>query len=205
MHDRLPSCFKYGLIGNCFFVLFSLICLFYYAAYGDKNTVVVWIEALAYTSEAMGFFFMIVMIVELCHVVRHRRIMKVSFSIYILMELVFMVLELNSFKLDFYEPYSLPLAIVHSIISAAVCFSFLSLDPSQTQLEVVVIISVSILLAGMFGNILGIRIYFSILINAISYIFMFVSIIRLISKEVLDIDCKGDKATVKEYRSSFFD
>ena len=126
MNKHLPTCFKFGLAGNIFFVLFGIICMIYYAAFGDTNVIVLPIEFAAYTCEVLGFIFIILTFVWFSRYLRHRLIMKISFSFYILMELVLMVIELNSYKFEFYEPYSVVLAIVHSIISAAVCFSFLS-------------------------------------------------------------------------------
>ena len=205
MNKHLPTCFKFGLAGNIFFVLFGIICMIYYAAFGDTNVIVLPIEFAAYTCEVLGFIFIILTFVWFSRYLRHRLIMKISFSFYILMELVLMVIELNSYKFEFYEPYSVVLAIVHSIISAAVCFSFLSLDPTRVKFEMVIIATCAFILVGMIGGIINIRIYFGIIINALAYIFLFASIIYMLNNEMLDIDCKGDKAKVSEYRSTFFD
>ena len=205
MNKHLPTCFKFGLAGNIFFVLFGIICMIYYAAFGDTNVIILPIEFAAYTCEVLGFIFIILTFVWFSRYLRHRLIMKISFSFYILMELVLMVIELNSYKFEFYEPYSVVLAIVHSIISAAVCFSFLSLDPTRVKFEMVIIATCAFILVGMIGGIINIRIYFGIIINALAYIFLFASIIYMLNHERLDIDCKGDKAKVSEYRSTFFD
>ena len=205
MNKHLPTCFKFGLAGNIFFVLFGIICMIYYAAFGDTNVIILPIEFAAYTCEVLGFIFIILTFVWFSRYLRHRLIMKISFSFYILMELVLMVIELNSYKFEFYEPYSVVLAIVHSIISAAVCFSFLSLDPTRVKFEMVIIATCAFILVGMICGIINIRIYFGIIINALAYIFLFASIIYMLNHEMLDIDCKGDKAKVSEYRSTFFD
>ena len=121
------------------------------------------------------------------------------------MEAFFMYCELNSFDvLSFYDPYSLPLAIVHSIVSAVICFAFLSLDPYKTNFEVVVIVCVGLILGGMFGNLMGIRLYFSILVNAVSFTALFVAIRYLMKREEIEIDCYGDRARVAVYKSTMF-
>lgn len=205
MNKHLPTCFKFGLIGNIFFVLFGAICMFYYAAFGDTNVTIIPIEIAAYSCEVIGFIFMILTFIWFRRYLRHRLLMKFAFSFYIIMELVLMVMELNSYRIEFYKPYSVALAIAHSIISAAVCFSFLTLDPTRLKFEAIIIASCAIILLGMVGGIIHIRIYFSIIINAFAYIFLFASIIYLLKHEALDIDCKGDRAKVTEYKSTFFD
>ena len=117
-----------------------------------------------------------------------------------------MYCDLNSFEvMSFYDPYSMLLAIVHSVISAAVCFAFLYLDPYKTPFEVVVIICIGVILGGMFGNLLGIRIYFSILVNAIAFTGLFAAIKYMYGHDIIEIDCHGDQARVAEYKSGFFD
>ncbi len=112
-----------------------------------------------------------------------------------------MIMELNSGSLAFYKPYSLPLAIVHAVVSAAACFSFLQLDADNTKFEVVIVAAIAAILAGMFGNILGVRIYFSIILNALSFSFLFGSIIYMRKRGDIDIDCYGDRARVAEFSS----
>lgn len=204
MNKHLPTCFKFGLAGNIFFVLFGIICMIYYAAFGDTNVIVLPIEFAAYTCEVLGFIFIILTFVWFSRYLRHRLIMKISFSFYILMELVLMVIELNSYKFEFYEPYSVVLAIVHSIISAAVCFSFLSLDPTRVKFEMVIIATCAFILVGMIGGIINIRIYFGIIINALAYIFLFASIIYMLNHEMLDIDCKGVSHLLLNYPNYSF-
>ena len=131
--------------------------------------------------------------------------LKIAFSVYIVEEAVMMIIELNSYRLDFYKPYSLALAIIHSVFSAVVCFSFLSLDPDKKQFEVIVIICIGIILGGMLGNVMGIRIYFSIFTNSIAFTILFGSIKFMLKRETIEIDCYGDKATVTTYRSTFFE
>ena len=88
MNKHLPTCFKFGLAGNIFFVLFGIICMIYYAAFGDTNVIVLPIEFAAYTCEVLGFIFIILTFVWFSRYLRHRLIMKISFSFYILMELI---------------------------------------------------------------------------------------------------------------------
>ena len=58
--------------------------------------------------------------------------------------------------------------------------------------------------SGMLGNIMGIRIYFSILVNAFAFSLLFAGIRFLTKREEIDIDVYGDRATVTEYSSDFF-
>lgn len=102
------------------------------------------------------------------------------------------------------SPYSLTLAVIHAIFSAAVCFAFLSLDPGKVPLEIAVTICFGVILGGMLGNVIGIRIYFSILTNAVAYTGLFASIKWMLSRGLIEIDCHGDKAKVDEYKSTFF-
>lgn len=204
MHEKLSKGLTFGLVGNIFFVLFSIICYIYYRVFGIEGIVVKFIEILAYACEAAGFVFLIMSIILISRTTRMRTWLKVGFSVYIAVELVLMVLELNSYRLNFYKPYSLTLSIVHSVFSAAVCFSFLSLDSGKRCLEIMVTVSIAIMLCGMLGNIFGIRIYFSILVNAVSFIVLFASIKWMLSREMIEIDCHGDRARVTEYKSTFF-
>ncbi len=204
MHKKLSMGLTLGLIGNLFFVLFGIICFFYYQTFGVDGIVIEFIEVIAYACEAAGFICLLTAIILISRTVRMRIWLKISFPVYILAELVLMVFELNSYRLEFYEPYSLALAIVHAVFSALVCFTFLLLDPGKVCLEVMIVVAFGIILGGMLGNILGIRIYFSIITNAVAYSILFGSIKWMLSREMIEIDCHGDKARVAEYRSTFF-
>lgn len=205
MHKKLSLGLTLCLVGNLFFLMFSIVCYFYYKAFGVNGIVIRFIEVIAYACEAAGFISLLIGIILIGRAVRMRIWIKIAFPLYILTELAFMILELNSYRIDFYEPYSLALAIVHSVFSAAVCFTFLSLDPGKVCLEVVIVVSFAMILAGMLGNILGIRIYFSILTNAVAFSVLFASIKWMLGREMIEIDCHGDKARVAEYTSTFFD
>lgn len=202
MHEKLSRALTLGLAGNIFFILFSLTCFFYYDFFGREGVVVPFIEAIAYGLEVIGFICLILCIVLLCKTIRMRKWLKIGFSVYTAVELVLMIFELNSYRLGFYEPYSLALAIVHSVFSGAVCFSFLSLDPGKLPFEGVIIGTVAIIFGGMIGNILGIRIYFSILANAVAFTVLFAAVKWLLAREIIEIDCYGDKARVAEYKST---
>lgn len=206
MHKQLSYGLTFGLIGNILFIAFAVITFFFYLAYDPEKSTLRVVEILAYVCEFSAFGFLIASDILLCKTIRMRKWLKIGFSLYIVMEALIMYFELNSFSVaTFYQPYSLPLAIIHAIISAAACFSFLSLDPYKTSFEIIVIICIGIILGGMFGNILGIRIYFSVLVNAVSFVLLFASIKYMLKREVIEIDCHGDKARVVEYKSNFFD
>jgi hypothetical protein rflaF_08677 len=207
MQGRLSKGLLCGLIGNALFILFALVTfIFYTIFFTAPDALVKSLEILAYAVEICGFAVLAVSDFLICTAVRMRKWFKISFSAYILMEAALMILELNSYNFSsFYHPYSFALAIVHSILSAAVCFTFISLDPYKTKLEVIVIICIGVILGGMFGNLLGMRIYFSILVNAVSFTILFAAVIYLKKREIIEIDCHGDKARVAEYKSLFED
>lgn len=202
MQGRLSKGIFCGFIGNALFILFALVTfIFYKIFFTAPESLVKSLEILAYAVEICGFAVLAVSDYLICTAVRMRKWFKIGFSAYILMEAALMILELNYYDFSsFYDPYSFALAIVHSIISAAVCFTFISLDPYKTKLEVIVIICIGIILGGMFGNLLGMRVYFSILVNAVSFTILFASVMYMRKKEIIEIDCHGDKARVAEYK-----
>ncbi len=204
MQKKLSWGLNLGLIGNIFFLIFGFVCYIYYLIFSKDGIVVPFIEVIAYASEAIGFILLLASDILLCSTLRGRIWLKIGFSVYIFTELAMMIMELISFRLDFYEPYSLVLAIFHAIFSAAVCFSFITLDSSKLGLEILITVCFGIILCGMFGNIFGVRIYFSIITNAIAFTVLFAGIKFLRSRESIEIDCYGDKARVSEYKSTFF-
>lgn len=205
MRKNLYKCFYFALFGNIAFIIFAVICFIYYYAFGTIGIIVKSIEVTAYAFEGIGFILNLIAAVYFFRTVRARMTMKTGYCVYIVVELVMMILELNSYQISFYKPYSLPLAIVHSLFSAAVCFSFLLLEPKTTCLEIMVTVAVGIMFFGMMGNIFGVRIYFSILTNAVAYVVLFGSVIFFLKQERIEIDCYGDKARVAEYKSTFFE
>lgn len=205
MHRKLNLGLNLGLIGNILFIIFSAICYVYYLIFDPESGFVKFLEILAYICEFSGFGTLIASDILIIKTARMRNWLKICFSLYIVIEAVMMTLELNSYKVNFYKPYSLLLAIVHSVFSAAVCFSFLTLDPDKKPYEIISIICIGIMLGGMFGNIIGIRIYFSIFTNAVAFTILFSSIKYMMKREIIEIDCYGDRARVAEYRSTFFE
>lgn len=205
MHERLNSGLKFCLIGNILFIIFSLICLAFYKTYNAGSTLSTILELLAYTAEFSGFGAFIFGDWLISSSIRFRTIMKICLTLYIILEAIMMILEINAFRFEFYKPYSRLLAIVHSSVSGFVCLSFLQLDKDKKKLEMMIIICIAMMFAGMLGNILGIRIYFSILVNAVAYSVMFYSIMRLIRIDEIEVDCHGDRARVAEYKSTFID
>lgn len=205
MHKKLSIGLNLGLIGNILFIVFSAVCYVYYLIFNPENVFVKVLEITAYICEFAGFFALILSDILISRTARMRNWLKICFAVYIVVEAVMMTFELNSYRLDFYEPYSLLLAIVHSVFSAGVCFAFLTLDPDKKAYEIIVIICIGIMLGGMFGNIMGIRIYFSIFTNAIAFTLLFSAIKYMLKREIIEIDCYGDRARVAEYRSTFFE
>lgn len=200
--ENLKKGIYFGMIGNILFVAFGLICLLYYYTFDPKSILSRTIEFLAYGTELVGFGLLVYADYLLIVSIRLRRLLKISFSAYIFLEALMMVLELNAPKMSFYQPYSLWLAIIHAVVSGACCFAFLQLDPENTKFEVVISACIIAIFAGMLGNILGIRVYFSILINAVSFAFMFGGTRFLLEREDISIDCIGDRATEAVFNAS---
>lgn len=205
MHKKLNIGLNLGLAGNVLFIVFSAVCYVYYLIFDPESSFVKFLEITAYICEFSGFSALIASDILISKTARMRNWLKICFSVYIVTEAVMMTLELNSYRLEFYEPYSLLLAIVHSVFSAGVCFAFLTLDPDKKSYEIVIIICIGIMLGGMLGNIMGIRIYFSIFTNSVAFTLLFASVKYLLKREVIEIDCYGDKARVAEYKSTFFE
>lgn len=202
MQEKLTKGIFFGLIGNILFVVFGLVCLLYYYTYNAEGIFSRIIEAIAYMVEFMGFGLLIYSDYLLIASLRLRRMLKVSFSAYIVLEAMMMFLELNAYNFSFYQPYSLALAIVHAVVSAMACFAFLQLDPDNTKYEIAIVICIALILAGMLGNILGVRIYFSIMASALGFVILFGAIHYLRNREEIEIDCYGDRANVAVYNSS---
>lgn len=200
--EKLTKGIFFGLIGNLLFVAFGLICLFYYYTYSNESLFSKIIEILAYCTEFMGFGLLLYADWLFIKSIRLRRLLKISFSSYIFFEAVMMILELNAYKIEAYEPYSLALAIVHAVISGMVCFSFLQLDPDNVKWEVAIGACFTLIIAGMLGNILGVRVYFSIITNAVGFSVLFAALKFFRDREQIEIDCRGDRANVSEFSSS---
>ncbi|MCR4793687.1 MAG: hypothetical protein K5898_00605 [Ruminococcus sp.] len=205
MHERLNNGFKFCFIANILFFAFGLICLYYYNTYISTSLISKTIEIIAYTVEIGGFCMFLWGDWLISTAMRFRNMMKICITVYIIIEATMMVLELNSYQLEFYQPYSLLLAMVHSAFSGLTCLTFLQLDPDKKKLEVFTIISIAIMFCGMLGNIIGYRIYFSIIVNSIAFAFMFFSVRWLIKREDIEVDCHGDKARVAEFTSKIVD
>lgn len=200
--EKLTKGIFFGLIGNLLFVAFGLICLFYYYTYSNESLFSKIIEILAYCTEFMGFGLLLYADWLFIKSIRLRRLLKISFSSYIFFEAVMMILELNAYKIEAYEPYSLALAIAHAVISGMVCFSFLQLDPDNVKWEVAIGACFTLIIAGMLGNILGVRVYFSIITSAVGFSVLFAALKFFRDREQIEIDCRGDRANVSEFSSS---
>ncbi|MBR1528847.1 MAG: hypothetical protein IJ642_06065 [Oscillospiraceae bacterium] len=205
MHPKLKRCFIFGQYANILFILFALLAWVYYWSIKKNNLEIVALEITAYTVETGGFIFMLFSLWNFHKIVRHRYVMKTAMLIYIIAEVVIMIMDFNADKISFYNAASTALNLSHSIFSAVICFTYLSLEPKNTSLEIAIIISEVIILSGMFGIVFGLHVYVSLLANAVAYVIFF-SIMRfLLSQERIMIDCHGDKAKEYKYKSSFFD
>ena len=204
MREKFKFAVKLFIIGNLLFIGFGIICAIFYKTYENGSALSNILEFLAYAVEISGFGILAFADYLMITSVRDRVIMKIGFSAYIVLEALMMVFELNSYRLEFYKPYSLGLAIIHTFVSSLVCLSFLQLELDNKKLEPVIIICSGIIFAGMFGNIMHIRIYFSIIVNAFAFAFLFYMIKRMLERDDLEVDCHGDRAEVVEYPNSFF-
>lgn len=208
MQAKLSRALTLGIIGNGLFVLFLLVSLLYRQIFVSDvpDGVVKIVEVLAYFIEVAGFAMLVIADYFICSAVRMRRLTKIAFSLYLVMEAFLMFCELNGFTVrNFYAPYSLWLYIVHVLASAAVCFTFVYFDPYKSKFELLIIGSIVIILAGLFGNYMGVRIYFSIIANALAYIVLFGGMKIMLKREIIEIDCHGDRAREVRYKSGFFE
>lgn len=204
MRERLNSGLLFGLIGNLLFIVFAFICMIYYKSFTSSSIHSKILEGMAYLSEIIGFFALVYCDYLIITSVRLRNRMKIAFSFYIVFEAVMMILELNSYHFGFYKPYSLALAIAHSLISAAVCFSFIESDPDNKKYEILIIACTGIIFCGMLGYVLHIRIYFGILVNAFAFAILFAGIRSLTKRGEMNIEVHGERANANEYSSEFF-
>ncbi len=207
MHRKLKLGLDLGLGGNVVFLIFAVLTYVYMrlsAKASDKT--LLGLERFEYFLLFLGFAMLLASACFLTSTLRMRAKFKIAYWVYICMEAFIMYCELNSYETkSFYHPYSLGLAIAHALISAAICFTFIQLDPYKKPFEILIIVCIGIILAGMMGNILEIRLYFSVITNAAAYALMFGGIKYMLSKEIVEIDCHGDAARVAEYRGFFDD
>ena len=206
MHKKLKLGLDLGLIGNLCFVVFALLWLWFYNIYDPNSGFVSFLEKVTYLALFSGFACLAASEFLMWTTMRMRLTLKIGFALYIVMEAFMMYCELHSYEvMSFYEPYSLKLAMAHSIISGVVCFMFVYLDPYKTPYEILIIMCIGLIFGGMFGNLSGIRVYFSILMKAVAFLILFIGIREMMKREIIEIDCYGDRARVAEYRSVFFE
>lgn len=201
-HEKLTKGIMFGLIGNLLFVAFGIVALFYYHTYHVGSIFSKIIEVFAYCIEFMGFGLLIYADWLLIKSIRLRRLLKFSFSAYIFLEAAMMILELNSYKVEAYEPFSLAVAMSHAVASGLACFAFLQLDPDNVKWEISVGACFTLILAGMFGCLFGERVYFSIITNAVGFSVLFGAMKFFREREEIEIDCYGDRANEAVFSSS---
>jgi hypothetical protein len=205
MHPKLKRCFQFGQYANILFLVFTFVCLLYYWLIKRYQNEVVPLEIAAYAIEVGGFGMMLLSLLYFWKIVRHRYIMKAAMLIYLITEVVIMIMDFNAERIPFYQSNSMALNIGHSIFSAVICFTYLSLEPKNTALEVAIVLAVTIILMGMFGTIFKMNVYISLFANSIAYVVLF-SILRFLhSQERIMVDCHGDRAREQKFKSTFFD
>ena len=206
MKYTVTDCMKLGRNGNILFVVFIVVCLIYYAIFSRHEIGLFYIcfEIVAYAVEVMGFALFTLSVFWLDRIVRARGVMKVLLTSYIVVEVVLMLFEFQLLPWTFYNGLSLGLTVTHAVYSAAVSYSLLMLDPHNKRVEIIVAVTSIIILAGMFPALAGYRVYASVLINAIAYIFFFSAMLRQLQLEEVMIDCHGDNAKVTVFESTMF-
>ena len=120
MREKLNNGFFFGMIGNILFIAFALVCMVYLHTYSAESVFSEILGAIAYIIEFLGFAMLLFADYLIWSSARDRKLMKIGFLAYILIEALMMVLELNSYRIKAYAPYSLKLAILHTLISAEV-------------------------------------------------------------------------------------
>ncbi|GEM_PF-284877 len=202
----LEDCMKMGRYGNILFIVFIVVCLIYYYSLAKNGHYVIPFEVVAYVIETGAFVLFTLSIVWLDRLVRARGLMKVLLIVYITVEVILMLLEfqLIPFMRSIYYGLSLTLIICHVLFSTGVAFSLLMLDPQNTKLQKIVVITCALILAGMLPGIAGYRVYASMLVNAVAYIFFFTAMEQTLRVEEMDIDCYGDRAESTSFTSTMF-
>ena len=204
MRERLNNGIFFGFVGNLLFLGFALVCMIYHVTFDPKSAVTEIIGAIAYIVEFAGFFTLLFSAYLIWGSARDRKLMKTGYTAYIFFEAFMMFIELNSHNFKSYNPYSQGLAIFHAILSALICYLFLQLDKDNKKFEHIIMACIALIFVGMLGNIIGIRIYFSILINAVAFSLFFGGVRYLLQRGEIDIDCHGDNPRPAEYKSDFF-
>ena len=200
--EKLTKGIFFGLIGNLLFVAFGLICLLYYKTFSPESFFSRLLEAVAYVAEFAGFGLLLYADWLFIKSIRLRRMLKISFTIYIFLEVIMMILELNAYRFEAYQPHSLALAIVHAAVSGFAAFAFLQLDPDNVKWEIVIGACFTLIVAGMVGNLYGVRVYFSIITSAIGFSVLFAMMKFLRDRSQLEIDCYGDRASEMVFSGS---
>ncbi len=205
MHPKLKRCFQFGQYANILFLAFAFVSVLYFWLIARHDCEVIALEIAAYTIETGGFVLMLFSLLNFWKIVRHRYIMKAAMLVYLIVEVIIMIMDFNAESLPFYQSNSMALNIGHSIFSAGICFTYLSLEPKNTALEVSIVIAVTIILMGMFGTIFNLNVYISLFANSIAYVVLF-SILRFLhAQERIMVDCHGDRAREQKFKSTFFD
>lgn len=203
---NLKGYFKLGLTANICFIIFIIVTVIYYTFFTYTQQSFLLFDGIAYFFEMMGFILLAGSTLGLIGIMRDRKLMKTAMSVYFFMELILVILDLNIIEADFFDATNKVVIIIHSILSIAVCCTYLSLEPKRKSIERLVMICSVIMATGIFCVIYDSRVYVSILINCIAYLVMYAAIVKMLELEYIEIDCYGDTVSVMEVDSStFFD
>lgn len=201
--NTFESYTKIALLSNILFVFFIIFTLLYYSYYlrtGNTNAVV---EFIAYTIECSGFIVLLTATVGYVVNLRFRMPLKIAMIIYFLTEFSIMILDFNVIDAEeFYTPASKVLIISHCIFSSVVALLYMYLDPEKKCLQISCGIASVIMMLASFSIVFRVRVYASVLVNSIAYIFLFASILFFTKKEMIYADFHDDQAKVYEDDSS---
>jgi len=201
--NTFESYTKIALLSNILFVFFIIFTLLYYSYYlrtGNTNAVV---EFIAYTIECSGFIILLTATVGYVVNLRFRMPLKIAMIIYFLTEFSIMILDFNVIDAEeFYTPASKVLIISHCIFSSVVALLYMYLDPEKKCLQISCGIASVIMMLASFSIVFRVRVYASVLVNSIAYIFLFASILFFTKKEMIYADFHDDQAKVYEDDSS---
>jgi hypothetical protein len=203
--NNVKGYLKVGILANGLFILFIVVCMVYYAIYLKTEFQNGVVEGVAYGLEALGFVFMSVYIVGFVGKLRDRKLLKVALVVYFVTELCIILMDFNFLDIeDAYNPSSKVLIIGHSVFSALVCLSHITLDKDEIPMQVATAVATVITLLGVFCVAYGTRVYVSILINAVAYVVYYSWVLYLVNTERVQIDCYGDVVEDVHYSSKDF-
>lgn len=201
--NTFESYTKIALLSNILFVVFIIFTLIYYSYYLRTGNIVPVIEGIAYSIECAGFIFLMIATIGFVVNLRFRLPLKISMVLYFLVEFTIMIMDFNVIDVEeFYSPASKLLIISHCVFSSFIALLYMFLDPEKKCLQISCGIASVIMMLASFSIVFRVRVYASVLVNSIAYIFLFAAILFFTKKEMIYADFHDDQANVFEDNSS---